>query len=421
MSIRWLPPVLALIGALLSGPMAEAHFNLNLNVRILHVEHTEQGLRIHLRTPMPYLVADRIGAVGAAGLPAPAPFTKNRHDGDRVVHFVDWAALERDPAGLGRISADGLAVTANGRALPVRVEAVRAHVVGNEPGFATLEEALAAMAAPQPAPSGETYVGDTVIDLRLVAEANGPVAGYTIAATLDPGLPGQQETANLILDHGPDGTRIYRVRGLMAEPVEIEGSAAAAASTFVVEGVRHILEGPDHVLFVLCLVLGAAGLRPLIARITGFTVGHSVTLTLGFLGFVPSGGWFVPAVEAGIALSIVLAALAIIRPAAVAGVGAGAMVLVTASLGLLHGLGFSFVLHEILRVDAPNLWQSLLAFNVGIEIGQIAVVLVLIALGWAYRVMRVAWPGWAHVVPAYAIGGLAAVWTIERVIALVQS
>lgn len=97
------------------------------------------------------------------------------------------------------------------------------------------------------------------------------------------------------------------------------------------------------------------------------------------------------------------------------------MVLVTASLGLLHGLGFSFVLHEILRVDAPNLWQSLLAFNVGIEIGQIAVVLVLIALGWAYRVMRVAWPGWAHVVPAYAIGGLAAVWTIERVIALVQS
>ncbi len=55
-----------------------AHFLLNLNVRILHVEHLDDGLRVYLRTPMPYLVADRVGPVGADGLPKPAPYTTNR-------------------------------------------------------------------------------------------------------------------------------------------------------------------------------------------------------------------------------------------------------------------------------------------------------------------------------------------------------
>ena len=75
------------------------------------------------------------------------------------------------------------------------------------------------------------------------------------------------------------------------------------------EGVRHILEGLDHVLFVVCLVLGASGLgAPGMARVTGFTIGHSVTLTLGFFGYYPTGAWFVPLVETGIALSIVYTA-----------------------------------------------------------------------------------------------------------------
>ncbi len=101
---RWI--ALLIFGGLAAA--AHAHFNLNLNVRIVHVEHLGSSLRVYLRTPMPYLVADRIGPVGEDGLPEAAPFTTNRKQGGKVVHIVDGSQLAADPLGLGRIAANGL-------------------------------------------------------------------------------------------------------------------------------------------------------------------------------------------------------------------------------------------------------------------------------------------------------------------------
>ena len=149
---------------------------------------------------------------------------------------------------------------------------------------------------------------------------------------------------------------------------------------------------------------------------TGFTVGHSVTLTLGFFGYHPGGAWFVPLVETGIALSIVYAAII-----AVVSVGHRLTTGVTALLGLLHGLGFSFVLREVLKLDSPNLWQSLLAFNLGIEAGQLMIVLAMWPLlmliarrlpGGAVPVRR------AIALPCLLI---AAIWTGERAMQLIST
>jgi len=154
--------------------------------------------------------------------------------------------------------------------------------------------------------------------------------------------------------------------------------------TFIGEGIKHIIEGLDHVLFVICLVLGAMHLRPLLWRVTGFTIGHSITLSLGFLGFVPSADWFVPVVETGIALSIiyvaVIAVLPDFLPSFKSKKSEWTVVGITGLIGLLHGLGFSFVLQNILQVTSPNIWQSLLAFNLGVEIGQLIIVLVTLLL-----------------------------------------
>ncbi len=128
-----------------------------------------------------------------------------------------------------------------------------------------------------------------MVDIILRYETGAPVYGYTVASSLDPGLPGQENTANLILDYSPGATRVFRARGLLSEPVEISRSAWSAIITFIQEGVRHILEGWDHVLFVLCLTLGATRLTSLVWRATGFTIGHTVTLIVGFFGYVPSG------------------------------------------------------------------------------------------------------------------------------------
>jgi hypothetical protein len=202
---------------------------------------------------------------------------------------------------------------------------------------------------------------------------------------------------------------------LLAEPITVTRSALAAATTFGAEGVRHILEGWDHVLFVLCLVLGAFKFSSLLWRATGFTIGHSITLAAGFFGFVPSGAWFVPAVEMGIALSIVYAAVVAIRPRSRDSRPETTIFLITSGIGLLHGLGFSFVLHEILQVDSPNIWQSLLAFNLGVEIGQVLIILAtwplfrLIAR-WNERAWGVV--RWGVVLPCVSV---AAVWTVQRV------
>lgn len=418
----WL--VVLLVAAVCVGTIASparAHFLLNLNVRIFHVEHLADGLRVFLRMPAPYLLADRVGPAGPDGLPRPAPFTTNRMEEGKPVHYIDPAQLRADPLGLGRLAADGLRLTSDGRRSEARVEGVRVHPVGTEPDFATLKEAKAAMRSGEVYPPGAApaYVGDSVVDVELRYGAGGPVYAYAISSDLDPGLAGQDETANVILDYGPDGVRLFRVRGLLAEPVAISRSAFSAIVTFVKEGVRHILEGLDHVLFVVCLALGATGLRSLAWRVTGFTLGHSVTLTAGFFGFVPSGAWFIPMVETGIALSIVYAASIAVLPNAGRERSEKSMFFVTCGIGLLHGLGFSFVLHKILQVTSPDVWQSLLAFNVGVEIGQLMIILIAWPL---FRLIehlsRQAWR-----LSRWGIGGLCAAiatfWTGERVWSLV--
>lgn len=418
---RLAPIVIAFVSLLVWVPLACAHFNLNLNVRILHVEHVDDGLRVYLRTPMPYLVADRVGSLGTDGLPAPAPYTTNRFEDEGVVHLVDQAALRADPWGLARIVAEGLDVEVDGTRLPAEAVQIRVHPISEAPGFATLEEARAAFERePSPiADTSETYVGDALVDVVLEVASIEPVAAYSLASNLDPSLTGQEDTANLILDHAEGQTQIYRARGLLTEPVLIARSSTAAAYTFVVEGVHHILEGPDHLLFVICLVLGATGLPSLLARITGFTIGHSVTLSAGFFGYVPSGGWFVPTVEIGIALSIIYAAAIALAPKSQRRGGELAMFVITCAIGLLHGLGFSFVLHEILQVDAPNVWQSLLAFNVGVELGQLLIVAIALPVFITLRhlgdhVWRI-----ARIGTATCCIVIASVWTGERTLMLV--
>jgi hypothetical protein len=395
---------------------ASAHFLLNLNVRVLHVEHLADGLKVYLRTPMPYLVADRIGPVGVDGLPGPAPYTTNRLEDGKLVHHIDPRAIRADPSGLGRLAADGFQIRADGDRLEASVEHVRASPIGSQPPFATLDEAKTAFGGETvyPDDAEPAYVGDVVVDMILRYHTNAPVYRYSVSSTLDPRLPGQDDTANLILDYSPGATRVFRARGLLAEPVSVSRSAWSAVITFIKEGVRHILEGWDHVLFVLCLTLGATRLGSLVWRATGFTIGHTVTLMVGFFGYVPSGPWFIPAVETGIALSIIYAATIAVMARRDRKRGEIEMLFITMGIGLLHGFGFSFVLHEFLQVDSPDIWQSLLAFNVGVEIGQ----LLLIVVAWPLfrliaRTNDRAWmlSRWGI---AASCAAIALFWTVQR-------
>ena len=398
--------------------IASAHFKLNLNIRIVHVEHVPEGLDVYLRLPMPYLVANLLGPEKSDGSRDPAPFTFNGLLDGELMHYVDNLAVESDPLPLGQLAADGHTLSHEGEAIAPEVVAVRLFTGNDQPPFSTLDEAKKVFQNPatrlaDPPP----FVGDTVVDVQLRYRADKPIRAYAFSSVLNPGLPGQEDTANLILDYDGTDQRIYRVTGLLLEPQQVSRSEWNAAATFVVEGVRHILGGHDHLVYVACLVIGALSFGGLVWRITGFTIGHSITLSLGYFGFVPSGDWFIAAVETGIALSIIYAASVALSASNPAHQGARSFI-VTATIGLLHGLGFSFVLREILGLSSANIWVSLLSFNVGVELGQLAVVAVLWPVMWLIAKRSVRWhkrAKWVIAVPAIA---LASVWTGERLVRL---
>ncbi len=251
-----------------------------------------------------------------------------------------------------------------------------------------------------------------------------PVLRYTLFSDIDPthrGLlavePAAGGAAPLLRVLDPQ-----RPISLESQPgVAAPGALAGAAVGFVGEGVRHILTGYDHVLFLMLLLLPSVMRRsaggwapvprladaawPVLGIVTAFTLAHSITLALAALGLVS-----LPAalIEPAIAATIVLAAIDNLRP-----VFGGRRVLVTFLFGLIHGFGFAGVLGEL---DLPA-WQfawALLQFNLGLELGQVAIVLIAGGLLFYARKRRLydALVIRSGSCAAMLIGGI---WFIERI------
>lgn len=204
--------------------------------------------------------------------------------------------------------------------------------------------------------------------------------------------------------------------------VPVEPTAGNVAREYLALGVEHIIGGLDHLLFVLGLLVIARSTRRILWTVTGFTIAHSITLTLSALGVVHIP--IVP-VEAAIALSIVFLAFEISREHNDS-LTYQYPLIVSFGFGLLHGLGFASALGEIGLVPGEIL-VSLLFFNLGVEVGQIAFILAVVAGLWA---LKKVWNGVRasaliptvevsarrlDLVAAYVIGIPAAYWLVDRV------
>jgi len=183
--------------------------------------------------------------------------------------------------------------------------------------------------------------------------------------------------------------------------------ALAVMQTFIPAGIHHILIGPDHILFLIGLLLLGGTWGALIKIVTAFTVGHSITLSLAALSIVMPPPRII---EPAIALSIVFVG----TDNLVRGSGRDLRAWAALVFGLVHGFGFANVLREF-GLPAEALGWSLFSFNFGVEIGQLAVVvLVAASLGLIRRHStvagsRVAWAGSIVVIAAGAY------WFVERV------
>ncbi len=213
-------------------------------------------------------------------------------------------------------------------------------------------------------------------------------------------------------------TRLVKREGTTIEVnldewLAVSGSASRAAKRYTILGFEHILEGLDHLLFVLALLFLVEGWWMLIKTITAFTVAHSITLGLATLGFVslPSAP-----VEAAIALSIVFLASEIVwKSRGRSSLAARAPWVVAFAFGLLHGLGFAGALAEI-GLPPSEIPIALLFFNVGVELGQLTFVAAALVVGWAFLQIPAAqrWETSAQLILVYGIGTIATYWMIER-------
>jgi len=181
--------------------------------------------------------------------------------------------------------------------------------------------------------------------------------------------------------------------------------------TFIVQGIRHILFGADHMLFVLGLLLIVKDRWMLLKTITAFTVAHSITLAIATLGYAETP---VLPLNAAIAISILFLGPEIVRSWR----GETSFTIrhpwvVAFAFGLLHGFGFASALTSA-GLPKAELPVALLSFNVGVEIGQLSFVALILSLERAFRILEVRWPRWAEALPGYTVGSLGAFWTVQR-------
>ena len=194
--------------------------------------------------------------------------------------------------------------------------------------------------------------------------------------------------------------------------LDLKESGAPALDYFII-GVDHLVFGIDHVLFVIGLFLFIQAPIALIKTITAFTVSHSITLALSVLGLVKLDQG---PIELVIALSILFLARELVQEESKRSrLTLGRPWVMAFFFGLLHGLGFAGALADI-GLPKDDLWLSLLLFNLGIEAGQIAVILVLTIVAWALS--QINWKQYFNTLAAWGMGSVAAFWTIDRALLL---
>jgi hypothetical protein len=296
--------------------------------------------------------------------------------------------------------------------------ALRCDAQGLQPGwdFESLEQradgAYVRLASRLDCAPGKTLA----LDYQLMKDLD-PTHRLLIAGSLD----GKPVAAVL----APQGRSAVALRGTQAAgaagaaPQALPQTGPAILAHFLPEGVHHIATGYDHLAFLLALLLPVMlgrqaqgggptaphrpGLKALITTVTGFTVGHSITLVLATLGLIASPGW----VEPAIAITIGISALLNLYP--VRWVRGDVLAL---GFGLIHGLGFSNIMREA-GVSGPLLPWALAGFNIGVEAGQ----LVGVAAWCVLHLLLVRWALYDKVVVrggSWALLALAAYWTVER-------
>jgi len=251
------------------------------------------------------------------------------------------------------------------------VRNVRVSLPSNR-SFGSFDDALANIQSPKLDDSVDLYWRQGLLDALITF----PIESAESRISVDSRLAILGVKTNTVIRYVlPSGAE--RPFNFLGNPglVSLDPSWFQASWRFIVMGFHHILDGKDHILFLLCLIIPFRNIRALFPVITAFTVAHSITLISSLFGVVPSALWFPPLIEMLIALSIVYMAFENII-----GFKQETRWMVTFGFGLIHGFGFSFLLTQSMQFAGGHLLTALLSFNLGVEFGQMLVLLIIVPL-----------------------------------------
>ncbi len=267
-----------------------------------------------------------------------------------------------------------LRIDENDEPLPQHPKVVATQIsLPSDRSFATYDQALAHVQAPPLKNEVNAVWNQMMFDVLF----DYPIQSDHSEFSMEPAVEGLAARVNTVLRFLPPGgaVRAYEFAGNPGL-IHLDPSWYEAALSFIRMGFDHILDGTDHLLFLLCLVIPFRRFRALIPVVTAFTVAHSITLIASAYGLAPDAGWFPPLIETLIALSILYMALENI----VGGATVHRRWIMAFAFGLVHGFGFSFALRQSLQFAGAHMLASLLSFNVGVELGQLMVLLMMIPL-----------------------------------------
>lgn len=374
------------------------------------------GLRRWRRLSSPLKVLIRIGAaIALALLLAPTPaqahitsttgFSEISEQGDQVRYEL---SLEYDllaaTLGLGQAALDAADDDERATVLAASQDLIDSYVDDN------LSLSLDGVRCePAIQETGvEIREGDPYAVIAAVYDCPGPAGGgYTVSYGIFSDAESVVDDHTNIVDYDLDGASGQFVFDSGHRGLALGESGVLSSSTrFLTLGVEHIAQGADHLVFVVALLLGARGLRNVLALAAAFTAAHSVTLGLAAFGMV--------AIPAQIVEPLIALSIAYVAADNLLGGGVRHRIPLTFGFGLVHGLGFA----SALTFDSDFSWTalaSLLTFNLGIELGQAVVILALFpGLTWVRR--RFAWSPIAHAVATSAIAVLGLTWFFTRLV-----
>jgi len=341
-------------GFLLSAVCAFAH-DIPSDVTAHAWIHAENGkLRVIVRVPL--------NAIRDIAFPQTGP------------GYLDMEQLAPMLPGAAKVQiADMMEVREGSHVLPPPDISATQISLESDRSFETFEDALRHVQSPKPASSANLVWNQVYLDVLLEYRIESEWSDFSMR-------PGFQRLGARVITVlrfvTPQGAvRAFEFQG---DPglVPLDPQWSNAALRFVRLGFEHILSGIDHLLFLLCLVIPFRRVRPLVGAVTAFTVAHSLTLFASAQGWIPERLWFPPLIETLIAATIVYMALENI-----AGASTGRRRWAEAfAFGLIHGFGFSFALRENLQLAGSHLLTSLFAFNAGVELGQLLVLLCFVPL-----------------------------------------